>query len=226
MTEPSFKAAADHYDRQYFEFSSQSGDIIARLQRFMFDEHVKPSDCVIDFGCGAGFMLRELGVARAIGVEINAIAREVARQNGVEIYSTLDQVPDAVADVVISCHALEHVENPLGELRKMHSKLKPDGKLVIVVPCDAPDLGFTASDRDFHLFSWGASNIGNLTRCANFEVLAAHEVRHRLPPKWLTIYNILGFSAVDLAARVSMVLPFKRRQVRLVARKQSTPQAG
>ena len=45
-------------------------------------------------------------------------------------------MPDAVADVIVSNHALEHIEAPIDALRQLRPKVKPDGKLVLVLPID------------------------------------------------------------------------------------------
>ena len=122
-----------------------------------------------------------------------------------------------MADAIISNHALEHVEDPLRELQKLASQLKPGGFLVLIVPCDAPSFPFKENDPDFHLYSWSANNIGNLAKCAGFNVRNASEIRTRWPPKWAWIYRLFGFEALRIATYIWGALPGWRRQVRLVA---------
>jgi SAM-dependent methyltransferase len=219
MMDTIFRNPAEHYDRAYFERQYRHEELGAKLNRFLFDDVFRSNDCVIDFGCGGGSMLKELGVRRAIGVDINPIAAAAAQEKGVEVHLRLDEITNGIADLIISNHALEHVENPLGEIRKMHSKLKPGGMLVIVVPCDRASYAYRENDPDFHLFSWSASNIAHLARCANFEVLDAREVKHRFPPRWDVMYRLLGLSALRAVCRLVGQLPGPRLNVRLLARK-------
>jgi SAM-dependent methyltransferase len=221
---PTFKSAASHYDEAYFRSQSSAGVVGARLGRETFEEFVRHADTVIDFGCGGGYLLNELKPRRRIGIEINPHARAHARETGIDVYGSTDQLPaDLVADAIISNHALEHVEEPLRELRKLAARLKVGGILVLVVPCDAPPLPFKENDPDFHLYSWNANNIGNLARCAGFSVREAAELRTRWPPKWAWIYRLLGLEALRLATYAWGLLPGWRRQVRLVATREAAP---
>ncbi len=222
MTEASFRSASSRYDEEYFKYQLSAGKAGARLGRRSFEKFVADRDTVIDFGCGGGSLLNELRPERRIGIEINPHARAYARATGIEVYTTIDELPaDLIADVVISSHALEHVENPLQELRKLASKLKPGGFLVVVVPCDAPPFPFKERDPDFHLYSWSANNIANLARCAGFVVHEAAEIRTRWPPKWAWIYRLFGLEALRISTYIWGALPGWRRQVRLVATRES-----
>jgi SAM-dependent methyltransferase len=46
----------------------------------------------------------------------------------------LAPLADASFDVVIACHVIEHLANPLAALREFHRVLRPTGRLVLVVP--------------------------------------------------------------------------------------------
>jgi 2-polyprenyl-3-methyl-5-hydroxy-6-metoxy-1,4-benzoquinol methylase len=109
---------------------SEEGELAARLNRHLFAKFVHSSGCAIDFGCGGGFMLAELSVHRPIGIDVNRHALEAAKQKGIEVYDDPSAVADEVADVVISSHALEHVENPLRTLRTLFQKVKSGGLFV------------------------------------------------------------------------------------------------
>ncbi len=218
MAEVSFRSPETHYGEFYFKAQSTTGVVGAKLGRSSFEKFIKHRDTVIDFGCGGGFLLNELGPVRRIGIEINPYAREHARASGVEVYAATDELPkDLMADVIISSHALEHVENPIIELRKLARNLKLGGYLVIVVPCDTPSLPYKENDPDFHLFSWSANNIANLVKCAGFTVHEASELKTRWPPKWDWIYMLLGIEILRLLTHVWGIAPGWRRQVRLVA---------
>ena len=119
-TQPDY-GVADHYlgekGKGYFAWQSAGGDFAGRINQHKFSHLIKPSDTVLDFGCGGGFLLRHLNCARRIGVEINPTVREYASQHGIECYATVDEVPNDSADIVTSDHALEHVPFPISVLR-------------------------------------------------------------------------------------------------------------
>jgi cyclopropane fatty-acyl-phospholipid synthase-like methyltransferase len=219
MHAETYASPETHYDSAYFQDQSKFGPAKAAFISRYFREHVKGAESVLDFGCGGGFVLQELGVAGRYGVEINEHARAEAEKNGVNVVAKTDQVEKKDFDVVISNHALEHVEHPLKELRDLNEKLKKNGKLVIVVPADMASYSYSHADRDFHLYSWSVNNIGNLVSCAGFDVKEAFEIRERLPGRWSGIFRVFGVRGLVLASRVFWLFPRPRRQVCVVATK-------
>ena len=209
----------EHYDQSYFNSQWKGSQIGSKINKTHFLPHLHNAKTVIDFGCGGGVLLSELNVDRAIGIEINESAHDMAETLGIEVHKVLDTVEPEIADAIISNHALEHVSDPLGTLRGLHSKLKSGGRIVIAVPSDKANTKFKENDRDFHLFSWSANNIGNLLTAAGFEVLDARHSSLRWPPKMQLIYDTFGEHAVFLAGRLFGLLPHKRTQVVAVALK-------
>src|SRR6516225_1105943 len=128
MTIPEY-GASDHYlgtkGERYFAWQNSRAHIGGQIEALKFRSYVQSSDCILDFGCAAGFTLKHLHCRRSIGVEVNPAARIEAARNGVEVYATIAEVPDGIADVVISNHTLEHVPFPVEALREVRTKLKP-----------------------------------------------------------------------------------------------------
>lgn len=121
----------------YFAWQSKIGEFGGWANRFKFESAISPEDVVLDFGCGGGYLLKELSCAEKLGVETNPAAAEVAQQNGVDVFATTTGLPDASVDMVISNHALEHTRHPLQELQEIHRILKPGGRIVLVVPSES-----------------------------------------------------------------------------------------
>jgi SAM-dependent methyltransferase len=46
----------------------------------------------------------------------------------------LDGVADGSLDFLIACHVLEHTSNPIGAIHAAYAKLRPGGKLLLVIP--------------------------------------------------------------------------------------------
>jgi len=167
---PSY-GASDHYDADYFAWQNQHIDLKSRIKVRRFAPYVRPADTVLDFGCAGGGMLGALPGARKIGVEINDVARQAAASDyGIEGYKSLAEVPDGVADVVVSNHTLEHIAAPFDALCQLKSKLKPNGLLVLVLPIDdwRAQRRWDSHDINRHLYTWTPLNLGNLLDEAGF----------------------------------------------------------
>jgi SAM-dependent methyltransferase len=49
-------------------------------------------------------------------------------------FDTIENVADSSLDFLVACHVIEHTRNPIGSIAAAWRKLKPGGKLVLVVP--------------------------------------------------------------------------------------------
>lgn len=87
---------------------------------------------VADLGAGGGFTLASLNVKRKIGIELNNQARRFINENSpeIDVYKYPEDVPSGTVDLLISRHALEHMECPITELQQMRKALKPNAKAV------------------------------------------------------------------------------------------------
>jgi SAM-dependent methyltransferase len=215
------KLPISHYDADYFKWQNAEDALGAELNKTKFLPYLGPSHRRgLDFGCGSGALLAALPFAERVGVEINPVAVASAQQReGIEIHTDIGSVPSESIDAVVSNHAIEHVEWPLGTMRELARVLKPDGIAIIVVPCDRANLPFSPNDKDFHLYSWSAGNLGNMARAASFEVLEVSELIHRWPPKKRLLRKLLGPQLFDIVCRLYGAVRRDRTQVRLVARK-------
>ncbi|SEK50093.1 methyltransferase domain-containing protein [Halomonas daqiaonensis] len=211
-----YSDACQHYDLEYFRDQSRDGDLRGAINAWKFQSLVRRDQDILDFGCGDGALLEALGGKN--GVEVNPHARDAAQARGFRIEESIDAFDDASIDFIVSNHCLEHVEDPVSVIRKMRRVIRPDGTLVIVVPCHRADFAFRENDRDFHLFSWSAANLGNVVKLAGFEVLEAREVQHRWPPKWRTIYRCFGPGGFHAASRIWSRIDRTVSQVICVAR--------
>ena len=156
--------------KEYFAWQNSGKEFAAKIVYHKFYKHIKPADVVIDFGCGGGQLLNIFNCRSKIGIEVNPVAREYASRYGIKCYESLEEVADASADVVISHHALEHVEFPIGVLREIRQKLKPGGLLLLCVPNDNwnHQKEYRSDDRNHHLHTWTAQLLGNSLYEAGF----------------------------------------------------------
>jgi len=205
------------YDEKYFAWQKKVGEFGGLANLFKFSPHVRRTDTVLDFGCGGGYLLKNLVCARKLGLEINPVAAQRAKENGVECHATLDTISDASVDVVISNHALEHVPCPLSTLSDLRAKLVPGGRLVIVVPCEATIAPYSAEDINRHLYTWNPQLLGNLANQAGYVVEQVEPLFHKWPRKFFEVQERFGWNLFHLIARLYGRYKRLDFQVKLVA---------
>lgn len=170
----------------YFQWQGEDGEQAARYNLHLWQPYLNPTDAVLDFGCGGGYLLNALNVAKKVGVEVNPHAREAATKLGIETYARWDQVPDQF-DKVISSHALEHVPHPREVIRQMAANLKsPDSRIILLLPIDdwrtPKNRTYRPGDRDMHLYTWTPLLLGNLLASCGLTVYECRIVTHAWPP--------------------------------------------
>ena len=118
------------------------GDLRQRLlERFgpFRDLYAAAPGRLLDVGCGQGELAAEF-IARgwtAAGIEPSEAAAAAARRHGVEMHvGTLGNAPFAAGsfDAVTFNHSLEHVSDPLGDLRAAARLVRRGGLVAVSVP--------------------------------------------------------------------------------------------
>lgn len=148
---------------------------IARARAAKLAPFVQPTDTVLEHGVGAGWNLAALPAARRIGCDVSEFLRPEVERHGIEFVADTAPLPDGLADVVISHHALEHVPDPLAALRELRRLVKPGGRFALWVPYERERRyrRFDPAEPNHHLFSWNVQTLGNLVTEAGFGVLDA-----------------------------------------------------
>jgi SAM-dependent methyltransferase len=208
-----------HYDDGYFDWQASIGEFGGWANQSKFRNYLSSESKVLDFGCGGGFLLKNLKCAKRVGVEVNPAARETAKQNGIEVFARVDDVPDDYVDVIISNHALEHTLQPLEELKSLHRKLQPRGKIIFVVPCESISSRYKPKDVNHHLYTWSPMCLGNLFSEAGFSVIESKAYIHKWPPMYRFIATVGRRPIFELASRIYGQIARSSFQVRVVAEK-------
>jgi SAM-dependent methyltransferase len=115
---------------------------IGILQKLkLLDNPASPTRKIFEIGCAEGMLLHELRKRgmEVMGCEMNqAVAAEGAKALGVDIltapFENLE-LPPKNFDLVMSFHTLEHLRDPASVLAKVANILRPDGALLLEVPC-------------------------------------------------------------------------------------------
>ncbi len=208
-----------HYDNKYFDWQAPMGAFGGWANQSKFAEHISSNSSVLDFGCGGGFLLKNMKCGTKVGVEINPSAAETARKNGIEVFGSVAEIPDGYVDVIISDNALEHTLQPLEELKALYRKLKAGGKIVFVVPCASISYRYKPGDVNHHLYSWSPMCIGNLFTEAGFSVIESKSYIHKWPPKYRFIAKVGGRRLFEIACRIYGKIERSWFQVRVIAEK-------
>ena len=216
--------ASKHYNAEYFNWQKNVGAFGGWANSFKFKKYINLEDTVIDFGCGGGFLLKNLNCKNKIGIEPNPSAAKSVRNLGIQHFPSpkdaLNQMGESIADIIISNNALEHTLNPLQEIISLRALLKVGGTIHFYVPCDSIHYKYNPKDIDHHLFSWSPQNLGNLFKEAGYEVEYSKKFIHKWPPFYTKI-AILGWPIFNLACRIYGQIERQWFQVEVKAKKLS-----
>ena len=142
VTDPLPGSLDRYYPTRYRRFNALAARVLHGLYLRRVDgwlRRLPPTGLALEVGAGTGWMLRALRERgwRALGNERSLDAALAARAAaGVPIFvGDLGAVRPAPAlDLVIMFHVLEHLADPLAELRAVARRLRPGGALVLGLP--------------------------------------------------------------------------------------------
>jgi len=144
----------------------------------------------LDIGSSAGLLLQRFQQAygcHAVGIEPGDAYREYARQQGVWMYASLEELSAAgepVFDLISLAHVLEHLPDPVAYLADLRARLlAPEGWLLVEVP----NLYAHDSFEIAHLVSYSAATLRQTLGKAGFEVIAL-EQHGRPRSAWVPLY--------------------------------------
>jgi SAM-dependent methyltransferase len=174
----------NHYNEAYFNYQAPIGEFGGWANLTKFSDYISDTDTVLDFGCGGGYLLKNITAAKKLGVEINPDAIKQAVLNGVKVYSSAKDIDNNSVDVIISNHALEHMTRPFDDLIELHRILKMGGSIIFVIPCETVQIIYEPNDINKHLYSWSPMSLGNLFTEAGFKVIESKAYWHKWPPNY------------------------------------------
>jgi SAM-dependent methyltransferase len=210
---------SSNYNDRYFAWQKTIGEFGGWANLTKFKKYISLNSDVLDFGCGGGYLLKQIDCHKRVGVEPNPLAAEMAKQNGVEIFSQAKDVPDEYIDVIISNNALEHTFQPLDEIRTLRSKLKSSGTAIFIVPCETIYLSYKPLDQNHHLYSWSPLCLGNLFVEAGYDVIEAKPYIDKWPPYYRALAKLGGRNIFNMACWLYGRIERSWFQVKVVATK-------
>lgn len=197
-----FGGEENYYDADYFEYQCRIGEFSGKIKKLMFQRYINQNMSVLEFGSGGGYLLKQLAAKEKLGIEINEVARNNAEKLGIHSVSQISEVPDEFADVIISTSVLEHVENPLGCLRELRSKLKEGGKIIFYVPNESCETEYERSEINNHLYTWNCLNLGNLFKAAGYFVVSVERIQEIWPKYYEQIEKDAGKELFEVLCNI------------------------
>lgn len=142
-------------------------------------DHIKENDSVLEVGSGSGFFTQKIKSKNYVGLEFNDEAIKKANEIGVRlIKQSIEEYAkdnETKYDIVCSFHVLEHVENPNEFISASLQKLKPEGKLIIAVPCDNSVLtsnhNHVLNLPPHHISRWKIRTLNKLESIFNLQIV-------------------------------------------------------
>lgn len=146
---------------------------------------------VLDIGSGTGDFLAEAKKQnwKTVGMEPSDKAKSIAKQKGVCLVESYEELEDHHFDVITMWHVLEHVPDLDFQINELKRLLKPDGTIIIAVPnyksFDALFYGkyWAAYDVPRHLWHFSKSAIQQLFAQKNLKLI---EVK----PMWFDSFYV------------------------------------
>jgi 2-polyprenyl-3-methyl-5-hydroxy-6-metoxy-1,4-benzoquinol methylase len=134
---------------------------------------------VLDIGSGTGDFLAEAKKQnwKTVGLEPSDKAKSIAKQKGVCLVESYEELEDHYFDVITMWHVLEHVPDLDFQIKELKRLLKPDGTIIIAVPnyksFDAHHYGkyWAAFDVPRHLWHFSKTAIQQLFAQKNLKLV-------------------------------------------------------
>lgn len=146
---------------------------------------------ILDVGAGTGdFLLAAKTKGWSVsGLEPNEQARALAKEKGISLVSSWQDLPQASFDVITLWHVLEHLPNLENNIANIKSLLKPNGILIIAVPnfksWDAKHYKefWAAYDVPRHVWHFSKEGIKSLFSSFQFKI-------EKIKPMWFDAFYV------------------------------------
>jgi len=123
---------------------------LRHICRYLFARKHLKGNVVLDAACGAGYGSDLLEpIEKYVGVDYAEYCINFARNNYYmdhrsfiegDLYSLCNLLQAQSFDTIVSYETLEHLESPEKVLSSFHELLRPEGRLILSIPLNHPDL--------------------------------------------------------------------------------------
>ncbi len=148
LTSPQPTDVSKYYESSdYISHHSKKRNLITSLYNLVKDIQVKhkinllntyaKGKSLLDIGCGTGYFLQHAANSgyTITGVEINENARIQAQTlTGATIYQSIEDISSYQYNLITLWHVLEHLSDPVQQVKTIKSLLAENGTIIIAVP--------------------------------------------------------------------------------------------
>jgi SAM-dependent methyltransferase len=201
-SEDYFRGAANGFG--YADYDRDKQVMVPTFEKYLdiLERFLPTKGTLIDVGAATGFFLK-LAVDRGwtgIGFEPSAHASAAARKKGLDVRTGIfncDSLSPASADAITLWDVIEHVPDPVGLLRTVHSTLRPGGLVAINTPDSGSLLARALGSRwhlvvpPEHLFLFNRASLRHALGEDRFEVLLQDKIGKRFTVQYVldTLYR-------------------------------------
>ncbi len=184
----------------YADYESDKPLIVKNMHKFLsFIHTVKPKGRLLDVGCAFGYVVELAGAMgyEAYGFDPSTFAVQKARSlNGEDRIQegTIAEVtyPKGSFDVITMFDVFEHLQNPLEDMGKLRTLLRPDG-VILIATGDTQSIAARIMKRRWtffippqHIFFFHRKNVATLLHKAGLKPRKWYKVG-----KWLSLGYVL-----------------------------------
>lgn len=199
-----------------------------RLRKDLLREYLKLETklddikSVLDYGGDRGqFIIDELSDAKRFVYEISGIAPEP----GIESLLSIEECRKRRYDLIMCCHVLEHVPDPLGELSQIVELADENSMIYIELPYDTPFKDLRApmnrKKRLFDLMSISPAFVDIVTRLSSVKPQMTEHINFFNGASLRKMLEHFNFDVLQLDVPDADIGPMHMRIVRCLARKRS-----
>ncbi|MBA4745304.1 MAG: class I SAM-dependent methyltransferase [Muricauda sp.] len=221
VTRPQPKNLAPYYESEgYISHTDSKSSFTDRMYQLVKGKNLKNKvqiienqidkpNSLLDLGAGTGDFLitAQKSGFKAVGVEPNEKARQLAKEKGIELHQSLEYLSGQKFQAITLWHVLEHLPNLEEQIKTLVDLLKDDGVLVVAVPnfksFDAKHFKsyWAAYDVPRHLWHFSKKSISKLFARHKLEVI-------KIKPMWFDAFYVSMLSEKYRGNRLYLVSAF------------------
>ena len=152
---------------------------------------VRAGERMLAIGCGGGLSLLEAHLlgAQAWGVEADPNVQPLARELGLQVHQGNLQdkpFPDVQFDLVVMNQVIEHIPQPDLVLAEIHTRLAPNGRVVLVFPnvnslwCKLSGMRWINWHIPYHLHHFSRQSFSRLAQRCGYRITAQRTITPNL----------------------------------------------
>lgn len=157
------------------------------LRRVYMLKDIVGDKSVLDFGCGNGGFLRNIGkfVRKGVGVELEDYCRDTLISEGITCKKYIDEYSEKF-DVITMFHVIEHLYDPIETLRSIKKFMDKDGGKLIIETPNADDALLTrykcSKFADFtywspHVYLYNSDTLATVLEKAGFKIVFNEQIQ-------------------------------------------------